>query len=187
MKDTLRIIGGLTIIYIVAGVLMTMVFAKAVPVRIEAEKKEKEIALKAMAPEAEAIIKVGEWEPYPKKRDEYFYINVGGKKTGYIVSTQGKGYQSYIRIFVALNLDHTIRKIDVIWQGETPGFGEEIQKPKFEERFIGKRLSQMRLVTVEDPDAILAVTGATISSRGVVEGLRRALQMIEERHKPEVG
>jgi len=181
MKEAYRIIGGLTILYIIAGVLMGIVFVNAVPVRIEAEKKEKEIALKAIEPQADDIALAGSWEPYPKKKDEYFNVNVGGKTTGYIISTQGKGYQSFIKIFVSVGLDHTIRKISVIYQAETPGFGEEIQKPKFEERFIGKRLAQMRLVMVEDPDGILAVSGATISSRGVVEGVRRALEMIEEK------
>lgn len=187
MKEPVKIVASLTSLLVVAGLLVTFVFAKTIPVRLKAEKKEKEIAIQAMAPEADAIIPLGTWMPYPKKEDEYYKIEVGGKSGGYIISTQGKGYQSYIKILVAIDLDHTIKKINVIWQGETPGFGEEIVKPRFAERFIGKRLGHMEVVTIDDPDKIQAISGATFSSRGVVEGVRRSLEMAKERLTQERG
>ena len=181
MKEVLGILKSLTAIFIVAGLLIAVVFANTAPVIIEAERLEKEAALKAMAPEADSIVKAGEWEPYPKKKDEYFNILIGNEVTGYIISTQGKGYQSFIKILVALNLDHTIRRINVVWQGETPGFGEEIEKPEFKDRFTGKMLQQMELVMIDDPDKIQAITGVTVSSKGVVDGVRKALEIAKER------
>lgn len=181
MKQALEMFKSLALIFIVSGLIMAVVFAKTVPIIIEAEKLEKEIALKAMAPEADLVIKVGEWEPYPGRTDEYFNVLTGNEVIGYIISTQGKGYQSFIRILVALNLDFTIRKIHIVWQGETPGFGEEIEDPEFTDRFKGKRLENMELVMLYDPDKIQAVTGVTVSSRAIVSGVRKAIEMAKER------
>ncbi len=181
MKEPVKIIASLASLLIIVGLLVAFVFAKTIPIRIEAEKREREIALRAMAPEADAIIPIGTWTPYPRKEDEYFKIKVGDKVTGYIISTQGRGYQSFIRILVAVDLDHTIKRLDVIWQGETPGFGEEIEKPKFTERFTGKRLENMELTMINEPGKIQGVSGATVSARAVVTGARLALEMAKER------
>lgn len=181
MKEPVKIIASLTSLLIIVGLLVAFVFAKTIPIRIEAEKREREIALQAMAPEADAIIPIGTWTPYPRKEDTYYQIKVGDKVTGYIISTQGRGYQSFIRILVAIDLDHTIKRLNVIWQGETPGFGEMIEVPKFTERFTGKRLENMELTMVEEPGKIQGVTGATVSARAVVTGARLALEMAKER------
>jgi len=181
MKEPVKIILSLTSLLIIVGLLVAFVFAKAIPVRIEAEKREKEMAIRAMAPGADEIILLGTWTPYPRKEDEYYAIKVGDQVTGYIISTQGRGYQSFIRILVAIDTDYNIKKIRVVWQGETPGFGEEIEKPRFIDRFIGKRLENMQITMVEEPGKIQGVSGATVSARAVVEGVRLALEMAKER------
>jgi electron transport complex protein RnfG len=184
MREPVKIIASLTALLIVAGLLVAFVFAKTIPIRIEAEQREKEMAIRAMAPEADVITLLGTWTPYPKKPrkvEEYYKVVTNDKIVGYIISTQGRGYQSYIRILVAIDVDHTIKEINVVWQGETPGFGEEIQKPRFIERFTGKRLENMEITMIEEPGKIQAVTGATVSSRAVVEGVRLALELAKDR------
>ena len=71
-------------------------------------------------------------------------------------------------------------------QGETPGLGAEIQKPAFSSQFVGKRIfldDRFMPVTVvkagrapsDGRDYVDAVSGATITSKGVADMLDNCL------------
>jgi len=60
----------------------------------------------------------------------------------------------------------------VLKQKETPGLGSAITKMSFLQQFIGKSLKD-RLAPKEDIDTI---TGATISTRAVCDGIKQALK-----------
>ena len=59
MKDMLKITLPLVAIFVVAGIIMSVTYRYTYPVRFQAEKKEKEEALKEMAPDATDPIKAG--------------------------------------------------------------------------------------------------------------------------------
>ena len=59
MKDMLKITLSLVAIFVVAGLIMGVTYKYTSPVRFQAEKKEKEEALKEMAPDATDPIKAG--------------------------------------------------------------------------------------------------------------------------------
>ena len=61
----------------------------------------------------------------------------------------------------------TVERVRVLAQEETPGLGERIAGDKFLDRFRGKR------IPLEDVDA---VTGATISSRALVDAVCRRVR-----------
>ena len=94
-----------------------------------------------------------------------------------------------------------VLKMRVVASQETPGLGENIKKievdeslwgamtrkgeeeekeavPAFQAQFTGKRLDQLRVVTVEDPTALMAVTGATITSNAAAKASRDAIDKI---------
>lgn len=121
--------------------------------------------------------KIGDWSPW-HKHAEFFKVEEGGKLKAYIVQTFGKGYSSYINIFVAVSPDHVVQKMNVLAHGETPGLGDEILLDWFKKQFEGKDLDHLVVIKGETDDKIQAITGATISTRAVTNGVRDAIEML---------
>jgi electron transport complex protein RnfG len=182
MKEMLKITLPLVVIFVVAGVIMGLTYQQTYPVRFQAEKKEKEEALKEMAPDATDPIKpAGTWtvngKPY-----EYYRATAGGKPVASIAETAGKGYSSYIKMLVSLDNDMKIRDVKILDMNETPGLGDQVLEKSFLDQFKGKMLSQIVLIKGETKENIAAISGATYSSRGVTNGVKDAVKMLVEKY-----
>jgi Na+-transporting NADH:ubiquinone oxidoreductase subunit C len=114
------------------------------------------------------------------------YLLVQEKKVQALaVPVSGKGLWSTLYGFLALENDlNTVRGITFYKHGETPGLGGEIEKPWFQDNFIGKKIfdNSGDLVSIKvikgkvaeminDPEEIShsvdGISGATITSKGV--------------------
>ncbi len=182
MKDMFKITMPLVVIFAVAGIIMAVTYQHTYPVRFQAEKLEKEQALKEMAPTATDPIKpAGIWtvnnKPY-----EYYQATAGGKPVAAIAETAGKGYSSFIKMLVALDPDMKISDVKVLDMNETPGLGDQVLEKSFLDQFKGKSLSQIILVKGETKENIQAVSGATYSSRGVTNGVKDAVQLLVDKY-----
>ncbi len=182
MKDMFKITMPLVVIFVVAGVIMGLTYQQTYPVRFQAEKKEKEEALKEMAPDAtDPIRPAGTWtvnnKPY-----EYYQATASGKPVASIAETAGKGYSSYIKMLVSLGPDMKIRDVKVLDMNETPGLGDQVLEKSFLDQFKGKALSQIVLIKGETKENISAISGATYSSRGVTNGVKDAVKTLVEKY-----
>jgi electron transport complex protein RnfG len=185
-KDIIKITLNLVVIYVLGGLILAGVYAKTSPIIYKKNLEEKQAALKNMMPDADNIEKMGDWEPH-EKHAEYYVAKKGGNVIGYIVETYGKGYSSFIDILVAVDKDLTVQKIDVLHHSETPGLGDEIQKPYFQDQFKGKTLAHLVVRKEATKDDIQAISGATISSRAVTEdGVKKGVEMLKEKLSSEV-
>ncbi len=97
----------------------------------------------------------------------------GAEPVGLAFMAKGAGYGGKIGILVGLETDRSARGIRIISQQETPGLGAKITKLDFLDQFAGKRAEEIALA--RDGGKIDAITGATISSRAVVEGVATAI------------
>lgn len=182
MKEMLKITLSLVAIFIAAGLIMGITYKYTSPVRFAAEKKEKEEALKEMAPDAtDPIVPAGNWSNH-RKSYEYFKATSGSKAVAYISSTAGKGYSSYVLMLVSLDTDMKIKGIKILHHGETPGLGDQVEDNNFLDQFKGKSLSQLVLVKSETKENIQAISGATISSRAVTNGVKDAVQTLVDKY-----
>jgi H+/Na+-translocating ferredoxin:NAD+ oxidoreductase subunit G len=182
MKDLLKITLPLVAIFVVAGIIMSVTYQYTYPVRFQAEKREKEEALKEMAPDATDPIKAaGTWMDNNKSY-EYYQATASGKSVAYIAETAGKGYSSYIKMLVSLTPDMKIRDVKVLDMNETPGLGDQVLEKSFLDQFKGKALPQIVLVKGETKENIQAVSGATYSSRGVTNGVKDAVQLLVDKY-----
>jgi Na+-transporting NADH:ubiquinone oxidoreductase subunit C len=104
----------------------------------------------------------------------------------YIFPVYGLGLWGAIWGYVSLDDDFdTIHGAIFAHKGETPGLGAEIAFPKFSDQFTGKQLfengafTSIRLVKGGAPSGgrheVNAISGGTITSRGVEEMLKRCL------------
>ena len=109
----------------------------------------------------------------------------------YILPVQGKGLWGAVWGYVSLNEDkNTIYGVYFSHKGETPGLGSEIDTPKFQNQFKGKKIFQNGQFTsiailkkgrkAIGQDAVDAISGGTITSKGVEAMLKNCLQSYVE-------
>ncbi|MGD0883784.1 MAG: FMN-binding protein [Thermodesulfovibrionales bacterium] len=167
-KDIIKITLNLVIVYLVGGLILAWVYAKASPIMFAKAAIEKEQALKKLMPAADKIEKLGDWEIH-EKHAEYYVAKKQGEVIGYIIESFGKGYSSYIDTLIAVDKTFTVQKLDILHHAETPGLGDEIETDWFKNQFAGKDAAHLKVLKTDTTEYIQAISGATISSRAVTE------------------
>jgi len=118
-----------------------------------------------------------------------FRVAREGKLAGWVVKAGGQGYADKIEIIIGLDPGaDTITGLFVLQQKETPGLGNKITFARWRNQFIRKKTSTPLVVTKgksQAPNAIDAVTGATISSRSVTGIVNRTIGDVKGRLTPE--
>ncbi len=179
-KEILKITLNLVIFYLVGGLILAVVYAKTSPVMYRNAVIEKEQALKKLMPEADRIEKLGDWSVH-EKHGEYYAAKKGGAVIGYLIQSYGKGYSSYINTLIAVDKDFRVLKINILGHAETPGLGDEIETDGFKNRFAGKDAGHLKVLRTETNEYIQAISGATISSRGVAEdAVRNGVEFLKK-------
>ncbi|MCL5773081.1 MAG: FMN-binding protein, partial [Firmicutes bacterium] len=104
----------------------------------------------------------------------------GDKLVGYVITAKGEGYSSIIKMLVGLTTDYKIKGVTILSQQETPGLGDRASKPDFLNQFPGKGVEQLKVLKgiPQGDDHITAITGATITSRAVTEGVEKSIQAL---------
>jgi Na+-translocating ferredoxin:NAD+ oxidoreductase RnfG subunit len=167
-------------------------------------------ALAEVLGEAEDYAVVGKYDPEEIKKKGKVYMNQTSSGVLYAALGTAQGYQSQIKVLVSVKAttpgqpvadDPAIHTMTVVQSQETPGLGENIkavekdvsvwgalagqkpspQRPRFQEQFSGKRLSDLVIEKRADTDKIAAVTGATITSTAATEAVRNAVKRIVEK------
>ena len=120
-----------------------------------------------------------------------------GKKDGKIVgvafTSKGEGYGGFITIMMGVNLNGKITGVEILEHLETPGLGANIEKSSFKGQFKGKfqdgapdgKLQVVKGRKAEKNWEVEALTGATVSPRGIVQALNNGLAMFEK-HKKQI-
>lgn len=182
----------LTIICLAASGLLSVVFNITQPKILKQELEQEVQSLKEVFPSARDFdpVKEGENVIYYKALDE------NKNTSGYVFKASKKGYSSMIVTMVGLDKNGVITRIKILAQNETPGLGSKINeviaketlwgvlsgkvkkseppRPWFEERFNGKK-------AVDLSQTVDAITGATISSKAVIDSVQeKAKEIIEK-------
>ena len=106
-----------------------------------------------------------------------YTVLAGGEPIGHAFMAHGRGYGGTIDILIGLKPDNkSLQGIKIITQQETPGLGAKIINTSFLDQFRGIGVDEVDLS--RNGGKIDAITGATISSTAVVNGVKQAI--IEE-------
>ena len=90
------------------------------------------------------------------------------------------GFGGGVDTMVGIGVDGTITGISIISaSSETPGLGANSTKPEFQEQFAGQP-ADGTVAVEKDGGSIVALTGATITSRAVSEGVNAAVKFAAE-------
>ncbi|WP_366183527.1 NADH:ubiquinone reductase (Na(+)-transporting) subunit C [Flavobacterium ovatum] len=115
-----------------------------------------------------------------------FICNKDGKPF-YIIPIRGKGLWGPIWGFISLESDmNTVYGVSFAHKSETPGLGAEIATEKFQQQFVGKKILDEtgKFVSItaikggakpDDTHGVDAISGATITSKGVSEMIKRTV------------
>ncbi len=128
---------------------------------------EEEDSLRSVLPGAERFeaVKSGSETLYYKAFDR------GNKLVGVAFKTQGKGYSGVIETMAGMTVEGKITAIKVLSQNETPGLGANVAEEDFTDRFREKNFLELNQVE--------AITGATISSRAVINSVEKKAQEVK--------
>lgn len=99
---------------------------------------------------------------------------------GYCVEVGPSGFGGAVDTMVGIGADGTITGISVISAAsETPGLGANCVKEEFQSQFAGQP-ADGTVAVAKDGGSITALTGATITSRCVSEGVNAAVKYAAE-------
>ncbi len=173
MKETLRYGFILAMICVVASGLLAGMNSLTKPKIIAQAQGEEETALREVMPQGEYF------EPIKKGEDIIYYKvhNKDGKFIGVAFKASGKGYSSVIDTLVGMSQDGSITAIKILNQNETPGLGLRIAESSFTGKFTNKN--------IQDLTGIQAITGATISSKAVIDSVKKKAEEIRDLIKNE--
>ena len=138
------------------------------------------------------INKINGQAKYEYLNVEYLPAYISDSRNAIIIPVSGKGLWSTLYGYFAVDLTNysTVKGITFYQHGETPGLGAEITKDWFKSSFVGKELyleNELRSISVLKPGqandadlyAVDGISGATITSRGVEDLLKRDLLRYE--------
>ncbi|MBN2831188.1 MAG: RnfABCDGE type electron transport complex subunit G [Candidatus Omnitrophica bacterium] len=171
MKEMIKFGFILGVICIVAAGLLAGVDILTKPKILAQEKLEEESSLKAIFPSAHHFTEV-------KENGEIIYYKAfdsDGKFMGIAFKASGKGYAGEVKTLAGMLKNGEIVAIKILSHNETPGLGSRITAANFTDRFKGR----------SDLSKVEAITGATISSRAVIDSVKKEAEEIKVKVKNE--
>lgn len=175
----MRLTGTLTIVCVLAGLCLSVANKQTEEARRHQDRLARLEAIDAVLPH------------YDNRPDEdkvevegvvFFIGRMEGKVVGVAFIQEGEGYGGGIEVMIGVSPEGELLGIDVVKHLETPGLGAKIDESDFKDQFFkDKRREPLTIDSiievVKDGGEIEAITGATISSRGVCEAIRKGLRL----------
>lgn len=205
LKDTL----ALVLITLVAAVLLGFVHEVTAEPIAKREEQDKQAAYLAVFPGASVVTESKDvpelagalasaeeilTEEYRKAVtvDEACLVrNEAGELIGYIITiTDKKGYGGEIRLVFGYSLDGVVTGLEFLSLKETAGFGLEAEKnPEWRKQFLGiaaERFTVTKTGAMAEGE-IDALSGATVTSRAVTQGMNGGLLFARYLVEQEIG
>jgi len=111
--------------------------------------------------------------------DSVYEVQVGGESAGYAIKVDASGSQGIISMMVGVDGEGTVTGVSIVSNSETSGIGSKVMsnEPTAKgtgalSQFEGKSSADLPLAVGTNVDAI---TGATVSTKGVTTGVNAAL------------
>ncbi len=179
----LRLSSALLIVALCCALTLAVIYYNTAP-RIEAQKQ---ISLERSL---KSVLEASKYEKYENGMVYYEAYDKEGILKGWCLPLSAKGYGGEINLLVGLDSQEKITGVKVLEHQETPGLGSQINDLEYQQtesaflkQFKGKMFEDIFLVKEESEDNIQAITGATISSRAVIDGVRQGVEAFLETRK----
>lgn len=115
------------------------------------------------------------------RRVERAYVgyDAAGVRVGFAIPTGKPGFQDVIRILFGFDpATRTTLGLTILSSLETPGLGDKIEGEAWRAQFRGRQTPLVRVKqgASKQPDEVDTITGATISSRTVIEAVNAGVE-----------
>ena len=189
-KFILKVAGTLTVISLVVAALLGFVNSITADKIAEIDAENTRIAMSAVAPEGSEFGEkievtddmVAAAATQSGKILELYPVTNGGAEAGYVMKISASGSQGTIVMMVGVDANKAITGISVVSHAETSGIGTKVveNKPNSAgvpvlDQFVG--LSGAGSLAVGSN--ITAISGATVSTKGITMGANAALAVAD--------
>ena len=186
IKNTFILMG----ITIIAGMLLGLVYEITKAPIAKAQEAAKQEAYQQVLSEAETFIedttfdseKAASLVSEAGYSDDITEVVIGkdanGKEIGYVITvTSHDGYGGDISISVGIQLDGTVKGIEMLKISETAGLGMKAAETDFKDQFKDKNVEKFTYTKNGESgdDKIDAISGATITTSAVTNAVDAAL------------
>ena len=189
-KFILKVAGTLTVISLVVAALLGFVNSITADKIADIDAENTRIAMSAVAPEgSEFTDKLDITDAVAEaasaqggKISELYGVTNGGAEAGYVMKISASGSQGTIVMMVGVDANKAITGISVVSHSETSGIGTKVveNKPNAAgtpvlDQFVGMSGAGTLVVGSN----ITAISGATVSTKGITMGANAALAAVE--------
>lgn len=184
--NILNLVLRLVIITVCAGLVLGFVYA-VTKEPIEQQNIQKATAARqAVLPSAQDFRQVAldgidyDHEKYADI-EEVYEGTADGQTVGYTYSVVTKGYKAGLTLTIGISTDGKVTGVEITAHDETPGLGANATDPEWLEQF---KETDGPLVVAKSPtgavNEVQALTGATITSKGVANAVNLAREFGEQ-------
>ena len=189
-KFILKVAGTLTVIALVVAALLGLVNSITAGKIAEIDAENTRIAMSAVVPEGSEFTDKLEISDdvaaaaaaQGGKLTELYGVTNGGAEAGYVAKVSASGSQGTITMMVGVDANKAITGISVVSHSETSGIGTKVMgnEPNAAgvpvlDQFIGMSGSGSLVVG----KTVTAISGATVSTKGITMGANAALAAAE--------
>ncbi|GIM33012.1 RnfABCDGE type electron transport complex subunit G [Paraclostridium bifermentans] len=182
MKDIFRLGAILFVICAVASLMLSLTNNITAPVieqrNIQANNESRQEVLQVAEEFSEVKDVKGDLI------EEVYQGTKGGEVVGYTIKTTPKGYGGKVEVMVGISNDGKISGVKIGNHTETPGLGSKSADPSFKDQYNGKSTkTQLNVVkgNASNENDIVAISGATITSKAVTAGVNAAMDVYEQK------
>ncbi len=186
MRETIKLGLILLVFSLVSAGVLGFVNSITDPIITEREAEEARKAYQSLLPEATDFEEVtgDEFAKYKANFSKLVKIVKAlnnGETIGYLLTTNGGGYGGDITVVTAI-VGEDVKAITILKHKETPQIGTKVESKDFQAQYSGKKIGEPIGVKKENPGAndIQAISGSTVSSRGVTAAVNMALDVYKE-------
>ena len=123
------------------------------------------------------VLEADSYEPLDVPEDSAVTAAYRAGDKGYVVRVAPNGFGGAIDMMVGVDVSGAVTGVAIVSQSETASLGANCTREDFRAQFTGKTDT---LSVSKDGGEIEALTGATVTSRAVTEGVNTALEFVQE-------
>lgn len=180
-REILRMVVALFAISLVCSAILGAVNAVTKDKIAAIEAETRAAAMREVLPEAAAFTDVSAFLTDEFKAENavtgiFEATAADGSVAGYAVMAAPRGFGGEIVMIVGVGADGTVTGVVITEMSETAGLGAKAGDPAFLSQYAGKDGSISVVKGAAEENQISAITGATVTSRAVTEGVRAAIK-----------
>jgi electron transport complex protein RnfG len=162
---------------LLSGLILAIINHFTQPIR---EKNEELFRIQAMKEVLPAATSFQPIEGFAPKAEWFRGVDEKGELVGYAVPVATRGYEGHIEMMLGVDTGFAIVDFRLLKHRETPGLGAKAVEEKFISRFRGRKAGQLEVSKSPEQGKILAITGATITSRAIATAFDKQLKLLAE-------